>query len=54
MGWFKKRFGEASTHAGVALVANGLNDYLTGGSKMAMFNLIFGLAAIAVPEKGNP
>lgn len=53
MGWMKARFGEASTHAGLALIATAINSYLTGGSNaavMAAVQGLFGLIAIAKPE----
>jgi hypothetical protein len=56
MGWMKERFGEASTHAGLALVATAINSYLTGGSNaaiMAAVQGLFGLVAIARSEGGS-
>jgi hypothetical protein len=53
MGWLRKRFGEASTHAGLGLLAGAIDAYLSGGSKAAIAVAISGLIAVCLPETGN-
>lgn len=50
MGWLKKRFGESSTHVGLALVAGSMDAYLKGGSQVAVATLVAGLFSILYPQ----
>jgi hypothetical protein len=56
MGWFKKRFGEPSTHAGLGLIAVAIQGYLNGGQAgliQAVITGVLGLGAVVLPEKAK-
>jgi hypothetical protein len=56
MGYWRKRFGEASSTAGLGLIVSAITAYQTGGTNaviLAAVQAALGCLAVAVPEKGN-
>ena len=53
MGWLKKRFGEASTMAGLGIIVTSLQAYATQGNQAAIATALMGILACVMPETGN-
>jgi hypothetical protein len=57
MGWFRKRYGEASTKAGFGLILGAMQAYAQGGGTPAVVASVLmgvlGVQAVVTPEKGS-
>ena len=52
MGWLKKRFGEASTMAGLGVIGTSIQAYVQYGNNAAIATALAGLLAVLMPEGG--
>lgn len=49
----KPIYSEHSTWAGIALIANGIADCISGNYQTGIANVLFGIVSIAKREGGN-